>query len=95
MQRQFTDLSESNGAIVISAAGGMEYAYESANWSNGVFTYCLRDALDNFKADVNYDGRTTVQELQSYVSKKVPELTANQQRPTSRVENIEFDWTIK
>jgi hypothetical protein len=29
MQNTFSDLGSSNGAIIVSAAGGMEYAFES------------------------------------------------------------------
>lgn len=87
MQTQFADLKSSHGTVVISAAGGLEYAFESSEWNNGVFTYCIRKGIEEKKADLetgNYDGNVTVQEL-----------TKGKQKPTSRKENLEYDWTIK
>jgi hypothetical protein len=100
MQNMFADVSNSNGAVVISAAGGLEYAFESPQWNNGVFTYCVRKGIEELAADDdpesgNYDFDVSVQELMKYVSKKVSELTNGQQRPTSRRENLEFDWILK
>jgi WD40 repeat protein len=98
MQNLFADLSGSNGAVVISAAGGMEYALESAQWNNGVFTYCVRKGIAQKRADIeggNGDGRVSVQELQQYVSKKVSELTKGRQQPTSRRENVDFEWWLR
>jgi WD40 repeat protein len=91
MQNQFADLSNNSGTVVISAAGGLEYAFESARWNNGVFTYCIRKALEE---DYKFS-RLTVQELQQYVSKAVSALTNGQQKPTSRKENLDYDWAIK
>ncbi len=100
MQNMFADVSNSNGAVVISAAGGLEYAFESPQWNNGVFTYCVRKGIEELAADDdpesgNYDFDVSVQELMKYVSKKVSELTNGKQRPTSRRENLEFDWILK
>ena len=98
MQNLFADLSNSNGAVVISAAGGMEYALESAQWNNGVFTYCVRKGIEEKMADTeggNNDTKVTVQELQQYVSKKVSELTRGKQQPTSRRENVDFEWALR
>jgi hypothetical protein len=98
MQNLFTDLSGGNGAVIISAAGGMEYAFESDKWTNGVFTYCVRQGIENKDADResgNFDNRVTVRELLLYVSRKVSELTNGKQKPTSRRENIDYDWLIR
>ena len=98
MQNLFADLSTSNGTVVISAAGGLEYAFESPEWNNGVFTYCVRKGIEEKEADTdggNSDGVVTVQELQQYVSRKVSELTKGRQKPTSRKENLDNDWRIR
>lgn len=99
MQKLFTDVSGNNGAFIISAAGGMEYALESARWNNGVFTYCVRKGIEEKAADKevagNFDGKVSVQELQQYVSKKVAELTGGKQQPTNRRENLDFEWYLR
>lgn len=97
MQNLFTDISTGNGAVVISAAGGMEYAFESDKWNNGVFTYCIRQGIEEEQADKvggNDNRAVEVSELKNYVSQKVSELTNGKQRPVSRKENIDFNWVI-
>jgi uncharacterized caspase-like protein len=99
MQQFFADFSNDNGIVVISAAGGLEYALESPRWNNGVFTYSVLKGLEG-EADLpenegNGDTRISVQELMRYVGNRVPELTRGKQQPVSRRENLEFDWWIK
>jgi len=94
MQDLFANLSKGNGAVVISASGGREFAYEGQAWNNGVFTYCIRQALIDHSADANNDGKTTVSELKTYVYSEVTKLTNGRQKPTSRQENLEFDFKV-
>ncbi|HRF17209.1 MAG TPA: hypothetical protein PK977_03540, partial [Chitinophagaceae bacterium] len=97
MQNLFADISSGNGAVIISAAGGMEYAFESDKWNNGVFTYCIRKGIEEDLADKDGGDNNkvvTVSELKNYVSRKVSELTGGLQKPVSRKENIEFDWIV-
>jgi hypothetical protein len=97
MQNLFADLSAGNGAVIISAAGGMEYAFESGKWNNGVFTYCIRRGIEEEMADKdggNDNKMVDVAELKNYVGKKVSELTNGRQKPVSRRENIEFNWVV-
>lgn len=97
MQNLFADLKAGNGAVIISAAGGMEYAFESDTWNNGVFTYCIRKGIEEEMADKeagNFNSQVEVDELKTYVSRKVSELTGGRQRPVSRRENIEFNWVV-
>ena len=94
MQELFADLSRGNGAVVISAAGGLEVAYEDEKWTNGVFTYCILKGLTEGLADINDDDEITVSELKSYVSEEVEKLTKGKQKPTSRQENLEFDFKV-
>ncbi len=98
MQELFANLSRGSGAVVISAASGVGYALESAEWNNGVFTYCILNGLKNedgkIPADSNKDGQVSVSELKDYVSAEVERLTNGAQKPTSRRESLEFDWRV-
>ncbi|MCX8124085.1 MAG: caspase family protein [Spirochaetes bacterium] len=94
MKELFADLRRHNGAIVISSAGGEEYAYESAQWRNGVFTFSVIEGLAIKKADSNKDGAITVSELMNYVSTRTRQLTGGKQNPTTRQENITVDFTL-
>jgi len=94
MNELFANLSKGNGAVAVSAAGGTEYAFEGEQWNNGVFTYSFINGLKYGKADVNKDGKITVNELKSFVSQEVEKLTEGRQKPTSRQENIENDFSL-
>lgn len=94
MQELFANLSRGSGAVVISAAGGKEFAYEDPKWSNGVFTYCILKGLKEGLADLNKNGQITVSELKSYVGVQVEELTGGNQKPTSRQENLGWDFKV-
>lgn len=94
MQELFANVSKGSGSVVISAAAGNSYALESDEWRNGVFTYAILSGLKNETADQNKDGNVTVTELKDFVSKEVERLTDGAQKPTSRRENLEFDFVI-
>ncbi len=94
MQQLFADLNKGTGAMVISSASGAEYAYESPEWNNGVFTYTLLEGMKTKNADSNKDGHIAVSELRDYVIEKVQKLTEGKQHPTSRKENLEFDFRL-
>ena len=94
MQELFANVSKGSGAVVISAAAGNSYALESDEWKNGIFTYCVLHGLKSRTADLNKDGKVTVNELKEYVSKEVDRLTQGAQKPTSRSENLEFDFVV-
>lgn len=94
MRELFVDLSRGTGTIVVSSAGGAEYAFESSEWSNGVFTYVLLEGVKTGNADANKDGMIDVVEMQDYVFRKVPELTGGRQNPTFRKINFENNFVI-
>ncbi len=94
MQDLFANVSAGNGATIISAAAGTEFAFEGNDWKNGVFTYCVLQGLINRKADANADSEITVNELKSFVGEEVQKLTNGKQKPTARQENLEYDWRI-
>lgn len=90
----FADLRRGTGATIISSAGGAEYAMESDQWKNGLFTYCLLSGIKDMSSDVNKDGMILLSEIQDYVYSKVNELSGGKQRPTTRRENLEFDFRV-
>lgn len=94
MQAMFTDLRRGTGAEILSSASGVEFAFESSVWKNGVFTYALLEGLSTKKADTNKDQKTTVSELRNYLAERVVYLTKGKQNPTSRGENLDFDFVI-
>lgn len=94
VQSLFSDIRKGTGATVISSAGGAEYAYESEDWQNGLFTYCFLNGLRSKAADLNGDGEIYISELRAYVNKRVSELSGGNQNPTYRIENITLDYQI-
>jgi len=94
MKTLFGDVSKGTGATVISAAGGYEFALESEDWSNGVFTYAILEGLTSGEADRNHDGLVHVSELKDYVTTQVVKLTDGKQHPTTRTENALNDFVL-
>ncbi|MGB3464024.1 MAG: caspase family protein, partial [Cyclobacteriaceae bacterium] len=94
MKSTFADLRDNTGTIVISSAGGAEYALESDQWSNGVFTYFMKEGLVNEKADLDGNGKIYAGELQQYVAKQVSLATDGKQQPTMRVKNLKNDMVV-
>ena len=94
MQDIFSDTRKGSGAIVISSAGGAEYAMESDKWKNGLFTYAFLSGLENAQADLNKDGVVQVSEIRKYVNDKVKKISGGKQIPSSREENISQDYAI-
>ena len=101
MQALFSDVSAGTGTTVISAAGGYEFAYESKNWRNGLFTYSVMDALtkdmrdrNDKHADVNQDQWVSVSELLNFVCDKVYSLSKGKQIPNARSFNRDNDFLL-
>jgi len=85
----FSDMSKGTGATVISSAGGAEYAMESDQWKNGLFTYVFIQELSQ-KAT----GDVYLSEIGTYVNREVKKLSNEKQIPTAREENINMDYII-
>jgi uncharacterized caspase-like protein len=90
----FADLRRGSGSVVIGASGAAEFALESADWSNGVFTFSLLEALRDRAGDADHDGKVEVSEILGHVTRRVVELTGGRQTPTARRENLELDFAI-
>jgi hypothetical protein len=95
LQGLFVDLRRGSGSTILSSSAGAEYALESSEQQNGLFTYAVLEALDGKKdADTNKDGSVQMSELGEYVKKRVSELTNNKQTPNTRRVNLEGDFTL-
>lgn len=94
MKELFVDLRKGTGTTVISSAGGAEFAMESNEWKNGLFTYCLLFGLRNGSADLDKDGKIMLSELQLYTTDRVTQLSKGKQTPTTRIQNIQLDYQI-
>jgi WD40 repeat protein len=85
MQNIFVNVGKNTGATVISAAAGTQFALEKNELQNGVFTYSILEYLQHH-AHVNG--------LKQFVNHRVIELTNGLQTPTTRQENLDYDWEI-
>jgi WD40 repeat protein len=94
VENLFSDIRQGSGATVISSAGGAEFAMESDQWKNGLFTYCMLEGIKTGKADYNGDTKIEVDELRRYVYENVKDLSNGKQRPTTRIENIQMNYPI-
>ena len=95
LQGLFVDLRRGSGSTILSSSAGAEYALESSEQQNGLFTYAVLEALDGTKdADANKDGSLQMSELGEYVKKRVAELTNNKQTPNTRRVNLEGDFVL-
>ena len=93
-REMFLDLRRTTGATVLAASGGLEFAMESADAKNGLFTHSFLAALAAAATDVNHDGEVTASELIQATASSVEELTGGLQRPNARFTNRAFDFPI-
>ncbi len=94
MENLFGNTKKGTGTTVISSSGGAEFAMESAEWKNGLFTFCLLNGIKSSKADSDFNKEISVTELQKYVSEQVKSLSKGRQKPTTRAENLLLDYRV-
>ncbi|MDZ4796473.1 MAG: caspase family protein, partial [Bacteroidota bacterium] len=87
MQSLFVNVGKSTGATIISAAAGTQFALERNDLKNGVFTYCILEAMNKYPS-------LKISELKKIVGERVVEITRGLQKPTSRNETIAVDWEV-
>jgi WD40 repeat protein len=87
MQSLFVNVGKSTGATIIAAAAGNQFAQERGNLKNGVFTYCILEAMKDHPT-------MKISELKKNVGERVEQLTHGMQKPTSRNETIAVDWEV-
>jgi len=78
-------LAEGKGRVILAASRANEVSHESEKLGHGVFTYFLLDGLKG-KADLDKDTYITIDEITSYVMKKVPAATKRNQTPVKKGE---------
>lgn len=87
MQELFANVGRSTGATVLTASAGTQFALETNELKNGVFTYCILEAMEQHKT-------MKVSELKQIVRKRVFEITKGMQQPAFRNETGMSDWNI-
>lgn len=84
MEDMFAGSPEYRGINIVAASAGAEFAMESGEWNNGVFSYAIMKTLNNAEgADINGNKVLSVAELQLGVQSQVLELTRGAQRPAA------------
>jgi hypothetical protein len=73
-------LKSINNVTVLTSSQADKLSREDAQWQNGAFTKILLEALGS-AADKDHNGVISVTELIDYVSRRLPELTNNEQTP--------------
>jgi hypothetical protein len=71
------------GRVILTASGPNEVSVEDDELGHGVFTYYLLEGLRG-KADMDGDAMISVDELYSFVSKKVATATGQSQHPVKK-----------
>ena len=69
--------------MIISSCSANEVSKEDDGLQHGVFSYYLLEGLKG-EADQDSDGIITIAEVFSYVSRKVPEVTGQDQHPVKK-----------
>ncbi len=87
MQNVFVNVGQNTGAVIISAAAGNQYALENGDLQNGVFTYTILEALNQYPT-------IKIGALRKTVSERVSQLTNGLQKPTFRNETMAVDWDV-
>ncbi len=84
MEDMFAGSPEYRGINIVAASAGAEFAMESGEWNNGVFSYSIMKTLNDAEgADINGNKVLSVAELQLGVQSQVLELTRGAQRPAA------------
>jgi hypothetical protein len=78
-------IARGKGRVIISSCSANEISKEDDNLQHGVFSYYMLEGLKG-RADQDSDGIITVSELFSYISRKVPQASAQDQHPVKKGE---------
>ncbi|MBU0485403.1 MAG: caspase family protein [Proteobacteria bacterium] len=77
-------INTETGIIVMTSSSGNEVSQEKPEWGHGAFSKALIEGIEGM---ANYDNNRTVdiKELDLYMTKRVKELTAGSQHPTTEI----------
>jgi hypothetical protein len=78
-------ISKGKGRVIISSCSANEVSKEDDSLQHGIFSYYMLEGLKG-RADQDKDGIITISELFSYISRKVPEASAQDQHPVKKGE---------
>ena len=78
-------ISKGKGRVIISSCSANEISKEDDNLKHGIFSYYLLKGLKG-QADQDRDGIITVSEVFSYLSRKVPQASDQDQHPVKKGE---------
>jgi len=78
-------IAKGKGRVIISSCSANEVSKEDDNLQHGVFSYYMLEGLKG-RADQDGDGIITVSELFSYISRKVPQASGQDQHPVKKGE---------
>ena len=81
----FERVSKGKGRVIISACSANEVSQEDDRLKHGIFSYYLLEGLKG-KSDINGDNVITISELFSYLSRKVPKASGQDQHPVKKGE---------
>src|SRR5262249_39119414 len=82
-----------NGVVVFSACSGNQLSPEKDEWGHGAFAMAVLEGLKGGAARQGIDA-ISISDLESYVSRRVEELTNGLQRPTTAIPNTVEDFWI-
>jgi WD40 repeat protein len=81
-----------NGVVVFASSTGNELSQENDDWKNGAFTKAVVEGMRGDAARPGNDA-ISISDLESFVSKRVKELTHGNQRPmTAKPITVEDFW---
>jgi uncharacterized caspase-like protein len=78
-------IAKGKGRVIISSCSANEVSKEDDNLQHGIFSYYMLEGLKG-RTDQDGDGIITVSELFSYISRKVPQASGQDQHPVKKGE---------
>lgn len=95
IEEMFSASVAEDGISVLAASSGAEFAMESGECKNGIFTTALLNTLkDATVADFNKDAKLSLGELLHYIPQQVRNMSGGLQSPSVQLEESVYHLTI-